>query len=183
VAAAAAPAPAVTTSTTLGLREAAAAANIKGTFIQPTTTVMAVGAGAAGSPNMTLPQPTNVSQPCYEMNQSATVKQLQNAAQLSATAAQAALEAVSKAGKVPSNAAATAYATANEAAAIWERLLHTAVRTEQETLTASGQLHAMKKIGEKASADYEKAIMKVRDFPPHIPKVRWNEILRGVHRT
>lgn len=126
----------------------------------------------------------NVSAPCPpQMNLSDTLANLQNAAQLSAQAAQAALNAVHKAGTKPSSVASVAYSTANEGAMIWEKLLHTAVRAEQETLTASGQLRAMKKISQKAAQDYESAVMKVRDFPPHIPAVKFEKYLAGIHRT
>jgi len=156
--------------------------------ILPTTTVAPLagvqGFGNVLGTNTSLQDPAgNVSQPCYQMNQSAVVNQLQNAARLSADAAQASMNAVSQAGAQPSSVASVAYATANEAAAIWEKLLHTAIRTEQETLTASGQLHTMKKISEKAASDYEKSIMKVRDFPPHIPAVKKEQALQGISRT
>lgn len=121
--------------------------------------------------------------PCSSMNTSATVHQLQNAAQLSAQAAQAALEAVSRAGRTPSNVAVAAHATSSEGAAIWERLFHTAVRTETDTLTAAGQLKAMKKLQQQAAGDYERAVVRVRDFPPNIPAVQAETMLRGITRT
>jgi len=150
----------------------------------PTTTAMAAPLIAAAAPaGAAATAAGNGPAPCSSMNTSATVHQLQNAAQLSAQAAQAALEAVSQAGKQPSSVAVAAHATSSEGAAIWERLFHTAVRTETETLTAAGQLKAMKKLQQQAAGDYERAIVRVRDFPPNIPAVQAETMLRGITRT
>jgi len=117
------------------------------------------------------------------MDISATVDEVQNAARHSAAAAQAALEAVSKAGKQPSDLASMAYATANEGAGIWWKLLTQGEKIKSDLLTARGQVAAMTKVQEKAAADYANAVLRVRDFAPTIPSVGSSAKLRGLTRT
>jgi len=125
----------------------------------------------------------NASEPCHQINLTETLKQIQNAAHLSASAAQAALEGVEKAGRKPSLEASTAYGTALEAAGLWEGLLNSAGRTERTADAIDGAVKIYGKIGRKAAANYHAAVNNVRDFPPHIPAVQVDQHLAGLTRT
>jgi len=120
---------------------------------------------------------------CTPMNQSATVKQIQSAAHVAASAAQAALESVNKAGAEPSEMASTAYAMASEASLIWGQLIKTADRTEVDLASARNELRVQKRISQRASRAYEQAITQIHDFPPDIPAMQSAQALAGTHRT
>lgn len=125
----------------------------------------------------------NASSPCKQINLTETLKQLQNAAHLSASAAQAALEGLEQVGRKPSLEASTAYGTAIEAAGNWEGLLNSAGRTERTANAIDGAVRIYGKISRKAASNYHQAVMNVRDFPPHIPAVQVDQHLAGVTRT
>lgn len=125
----------------------------------------------------------NATEPCNQINLTETLKQIQNAAQLSAQSAQAALNKLGKDKGKPSIEASTAYATAVEAAGIWEGLMHSAERTERTNEAIDGAIKIYGKIGLKAANNYHQAVMNVRDFPPHIPAVQVDKHLAGLSRT
>merc|ERR1719253_2111508 len=103
--------------------------------------------------------------------------QLKNDAQLSASAAQAALEAVSKAGNTPSAEALQAMATANQAALIWGRYLEATETAGKETQAVAERLRIMEHVEKQASKAYTQAVLRVQDFPPYIPAVRAQQFL------
>lgn len=123
------------------------------------------------------------SEPCNQINLTETLKQIQNAAHLSAQAAQATLNKLGQAGGKPSIQATIAYGTAVEAAGIWEGLLHSAARTERTNVAIQDALKIYGKVGLKAANNYHQAVTNVRDFPPHIPAVQVDEHLAGLSRT
>lgn len=121
------------------------------------------GPGLAGNMNMTAP--------CVDtMNETAVVDKLHNTAQLSAQAAQKALEAILKGGRgPPSEAALKAKEMAARAAATWEQALAHAAKAKKDAQLARAEMDTLRKVIRRGSRAYSAAINKVQIPPPQFP--------------
>lgn len=121
------------------------------------------GPGLAGNMNMTAP--------CVDtMNETAVVDKLHNTAQLSAQAAQKALEAILKGGRgPPSEAALKAKEMAARAAAVWEQALAHAAKAKKDAQLARAEMDTLRKVIRRGSRAYSAAINKVQIPPPQFP--------------
>jgi len=129
---------------------------------------------------------TNCSQPCPPLpviNNSAVVQTLTNIAQITAEAAQAALNNIQKAGIEPSQSAKDANKLSEQARLIWDSVEGTFHSTKNAVDRNSRAIKVARNTLERAAVVYNSAVHQAKAVAPHIPAMQQPPPLQGRFNT